>query len=164
MKKINVLKIICLVMSLVMLSTLASFATVNEFKEIECPGDELCKHEHEKEANGLTALFRLEDYPDFETIEELEKYLNDNGLHDIEIVNDSFLLHTSSKSTCILGRYLGEMLMQMTHFRYPDGTAIDIFRIYNLYKCDNSTHSGCTIRQDTGNMTSYACAGGCWMA
>lgn len=110
-------------------------------------------------------LFRLEDYPQFTSIQELDAYVKDKmGIDETEILNEAFLKGwyfpedektPNDRVEHALGPYLGQQLRFSRHV--GENPVYDYYHIYDVYAC--TLHSNCTIVSDTGQRVGYVCPG-----
>ena len=120
--------------------------------------------EKELDFENASVMFRLEDYPQFNTIEELDDYVRSViGASETTILNDSALtagfLHDSTeevgqRSEHVLGQHLGRELRFSRHIGNP---VHDYYHIYDVYEC--TAHTDCRIVSDTGERIAYLCPG-----
>ena len=120
--------------------------------------------EEELDVENAIIMFRLEDYSQFDTIEELDEYVRDIiGASGTDILNDSALTAVficddteagEQRSEHMIGQYLGRELRFSRHIGNP---VYDYYHIYDVYEC--TVHTDCRIVSDTGDRVAYLCPG-----
>ncbi|MCR5262674.1 MAG: hypothetical protein K6D94_02285 [Clostridiales bacterium] len=120
--------------------------------------------EKELDFENAIIMFRLEDYPQFNAIEDLDDYVRTVvGASETAILNDSELTagfmpditeEAGQRSDHVLGQYLGRELRFSCHISNP---VHDYYHIYNVYAC--AAHTDCRIVSDTGERIAYLCPG-----